>query len=783
MKQCLSLLCALLFAASLHAQYNIYVAPYGKDSNDGSLRMPLQTLSAALQKVGNAPVTDVQILLRAGTYLLKKTLLITPEVLNGRVLTIQSYQQEEVIINSLLPVDAKWQPWKKHLLKATIGKGLSLDQLYCNGRPLPMARYPNTDSTQSIFYGTAADAISAARIQRWASPAGGYVHALHQGMWGGFHYRITGKDRQGQLLLEGGWQNNRPAPMHAQYRFVENIPEELDAPGEWYYDATTGDLYIYPPQGVPMPGAVLARTLLDDLIHITGTEVSPVSQVTIRGIRFTGTNRTFMRTREPLLRSDWTIYRGGAILVSGSQHIRITDCDFSYLGGNALFVSHYNRDVQISGNHIHHTGGNAIAFVGDTSAVRSPLFRYADTLALVRLDTISGPLNGRYPDSCAATDNLIHHIGTIEKQVAGVQISMARRISVQHNSIYEVPRAGINVGDGCWGGHDIAFNDVFNTVLETSDHGAFNSWGRDRYWVPGIHETDERVARYPRLPLLDATEPVLLHDNRFQCAHGWDIDLDDGSSNYRIYNNVCLQGGLKLREGYRRIVWNNVLVNNTFHPHVWYLHSGDVFRHNIVGGSYAPIRVRSWGTGVDSNLLPTPAALAAAQKNGTDSHSEAADPGFLAPSHGNYQVGEGSPALKMGFVNFSMADFGVSSARLKALALRPLLPHAQATATAAVSVDTLRWAGARLKNITTLGERSAAGLYDQDGVLVLQVSADSPAAKSGLKTGDVIRKVNGRPVTSLSALQELIKSLSWQLSTDLLLIRDQQEKTLDLHLR
>jgi hypothetical protein len=34
--------------------------------------------------------------------------------------------------------------------------------------------------------------------------------------------------------------------------------------------------------------------------------------------------------------------------------------------------------------------------------------------------------------------------------------------------------------------------------------------------------------------------------------------LDDGSSNYQIYNNLCLNGGIKLREGFYRTVENNI---------------------------------------------------------------------------------------------------------------------------------------------------------------------------------------------------------------------------------
>jgi hypothetical protein len=63
-------------------------------------------------------------------------------------------------------------------------------------------------------------------------------------------------------------------------------------------------------------------------------------------------------------------------------------------------------------------------------------------------------------------------------------------------------------------------------------------------------------------------KPIILRNNRFRCDHGWDIDLEDGSSNYLIYNNLCLNGGIKLREGVSRVVENNIMVNNTFHPHV-----------------------------------------------------------------------------------------------------------------------------------------------------------------------------------------------------------------------
>ena len=48
---------------------------------------------------------------------------------------------------------------------------------------------------------------------------------------------------------------------------------------------------------------------------------------------------------------------------------------------------------------------------------------------------------------------------------------MASEITVRDCSVYDTARAGINIGDGAWGGHLIERCDVFDTVLETHDHG------------------------------------------------------------------------------------------------------------------------------------------------------------------------------------------------------------------------------------------------------------------------------------------------------------------------
>ena len=779
-----NLLIFFLLSASygLTAQTTFYVSPKGSDNNPGSIAKPFATIDAALSNVASAKEKKVVIQLREGVYRPAETIKITTGLLAGHELTITSYQTEKVIISGAKEIHPQWTSWKGPIMKANVGTGLSFDRLLCNGRSLPMARYPNYDSSQKIFNGTAPDAVSKERVKNWKDPAGGYIHVLHEGMWGSFDYRIVGKYSDDSLQLEGGWQNNRPAPWHKLYRFVENIFEELDAPGEWYYNRQEGTLYLYPPKNINIKTASFERSDVNEIITIKGDEKQPVQNVIINGIQFTGTNRTFMLTKEPLLRSDWTIYRGGAVLIDGTKNIQITNCIFNELGGNAIFVSNYNDSTYIAHNNIHTIGANAIAFVGDPNAVRSPSFRYEQFIPVAEIDKTPGPKGNDFPQNCKVYDNLIHDIGTIEKQVAGIEISMSMDIQVSHNTIYNVPRSGINIGDGCWGGNIIEFNDVFNTVLETGDHGAFNSWGRDRFWLPDIKKVDSIVQLYPTLPLLDVIKPNILRNNRFYCAHGWDIDLDDGSGNYHIYDNVCLNGGLKLREGYNRIVENNVIVNNTFHPHVWYRNSMDVFRHNIVMSDYAPIMVDYWGKEIDSNFFLQKPSLIAAQQNGTDQHSDFGDPNFIDAKAGNYNIKPGSKALKTGFKNFPVNDFGVISPVLKKQATRPVIADIKIINNNKEGAKT-EWLGATIKNVETLGEQSAAGLPDKTGVLVLRVATGSLAEKSGLKQGDVIRKIDTKTISNVGEMLTNLQVQFWLSQAPATIMRNQKEEEVTLHLK
>ncbi|HVW60399.1 MAG TPA: hypothetical protein VHC48_10200, partial [Puia sp.] len=306
----LLLFVAAITAASLgYAQDKIYVSVAGNDRGPGTIDRPLKTISTALNRAADK-TGDLTIYIMAGQYSLDSTINISSETYRLHSLMIEAYHGGKVEITGSIRIKPVWQPYKNGILKAHVDLKDAPDQLFFNGKSLSMARYPNYDSNAGVYHGTAADAFSSQRARSWKDPAGGYMHALHAGEWGDFHYLITGKNAGDSLEYEGGWQNNRPAKMHTRYRFVENIFEELDAPGEWFYDKHTKTMYLYPPPDADLKTADLSVSRLTDLIHINGTPQHPVRNITIRGIVFTQTARTFMLVKEPLLRSDWRIYRG-----------------------------------------------------------------------------------------------------------------------------------------------------------------------------------------------------------------------------------------------------------------------------------------------------------------------------------------------------------------------------------------------------------------------------------------------------------------------------------------
>jgi len=774
----------------------IFVSPAGNDKNPGTKEKPVASFIRAQMLARKIPAgSNVEVIFASGIYYLPQTIRFTGED-NRQSVTFRAEEEGKAILSGGSLLKLKWEPAGKGIFVAEVSGNPVIDQLYINHSRQRMARFPNAIPGKNVFdtwelthkanADSTTDPLTPERIARWKNPEGGYIHAMHAALWGDMHWLIKGKNADGTLNYEGGWQNNRPSPMHKVYRMVENIFEELDAPGEWFFNAKAQKIYYMPEQGMDLATAKVEIVRLRHLVEFSGTREKPVRSVHLKGFVFRHAARTFMDNKEPLLRSDWTVYRGGTVVYNGAEDCIIEDCEFDQVGGNTIFVNNYNRRITIRGCYIHHSGANGIAFVGDPATVRSPIFRYGRQ-DFAAIDRTPGPKGDNFPEDCLVEDCLITMTGRDEKQTAPVHISMSHKIRVNHCSIYDVPRAGININEGTFGGHIIENCDIFNTVLETGDHGSFNSWGRDRFWTPDINETVPEVTKDPGLPYLDMLESNIIRNSRWRCDHGWDIDLDDGSTNYQIYNNLLLNGGLKMREGYHRTATNNVIINNGLHPHAWYSNCGDVFKNNIVFKACQPAvmdrsnaRDGKWGKELDYNFfVATKKVMTKYAVNGCEENSLNGNPLFTDPSRGDFRVSENSPALKTGFVNFPMDQFGVTKPSLKALAKTPEIPAFTIKIVEEVeNVVKISSTWMQIPLIEPAGaELSAFGVsFDSGGVALPVVPQNSEAYNLGFRSGDLIQEINGTGIKTIQKLSEYISAQSKETKKHVFMIIRNQGK-------
>ena len=135
------------------------------------------------------------------------------------------------------------------------------------------------------------------------------VHMFHGGLWGGWQYQLRDQDSKSHSLLfshgnvysnlshelnlasesdtpnfhsvmlairshsltpPGGYQEGRGSGIRSNHYFVENIFEELDAPGEWFHDPVGEKLYFWP--NTTQPFKEVVAPIISAIVRVQGAE-------------------------------------------------------------------------------------------------------------------------------------------------------------------------------------------------------------------------------------------------------------------------------------------------------------------------------------------------------------------------------------------------------------------------------------------------------------------------------------------------------------------------------
>jgi hypothetical protein len=227
---------------------------------------------------------------------------------------------------------------------------------------------------------------------------------------------------------------------------VENIREELDEAGEWFYDEKAEKMYFWP--NGTFGGDVnderynasvgdVVVPLLDSVVAITGSATGsdpsdPASTVatdiSFKGFEFTETRATFLEQYEVPSGGDWSIHRGGAFFVEGAENVTVDNCSFNQTGGNAVFFSNHVTDSSVSNSEFVYVGDSALALVGKT-------------------DLVDGT-KPTYPNRNTFSNNHIHEVGIYGKQTSCFFQALAANTTLSDSVCYNGPRAGVNFNDG-----------------------------------------------------------------------------------------------------------------------------------------------------------------------------------------------------------------------------------------------------------------------------------------------------------------------------------------------
>ena len=272
-------------------------------AEDGPPGQPRLSLNEALAKAaalhGQWPVGAAGIMLQPGDYVLDEPLRIgaehaylllaakpgTVRLLGGKIIPPSALKPlaDDDPLASRFPkavrahirtADLKALGVKEiaPLVEAGFGRGRTSGhtQLYIDHKPMPIARYPNEG------YLKIAKALDGRRMttadprpKAWATTKGAWAYGYWVHDWADSYEPVEAFDAKTGVITLGG----RKGPVYglkAGQRFCFlNVPEELDAPGEWIIDPKTGRLYAYPPAG-SAGKEVAVSTLGEPMIIVKG---------------------------------------------------------------------------------------------------------------------------------------------------------------------------------------------------------------------------------------------------------------------------------------------------------------------------------------------------------------------------------------------------------------------------------------------------------------------------------------------------------------------------------
>ncbi|GAA5179657.1 hypothetical protein GCM10023322_10260 [Rugosimonospora acidiphila] len=510
-------------------------------------------------------------------------------------------------------------------------------------------------------------------------------------------------------------RTNTEAFQTSNYFFVSGVRAELDTPGEFYLDPTTGRLDYLPLPGQDPSTSVFLAPRLDRLVNLTGdaTGTARVQWVRFHGLTFSHTTAA----------RDYPSYRSptdAAIQLDCAWHCTIDRCHITAVDGYGIWLHLDSCQNTISDNEIDDTGVGGVLLSAaslDYGIVYDPRPEVANY----------APLRNSF------VRNHIHHGGMVRVVAAGFNLgsrpestALSAGNLIAFNHVHDMPRQGVFAFRN-QGGNIIAYNNLHDLVTATADAGAINfavmtnlaaaNLVRNNVvdHVPGLFRFGEaNINPYGFGLYIDQNTSNSWSENNLVTGASYSMFVDGGAHNV-LFNSIAADPGqlwyadvagiLRDNRSIRNVVANTTTgVPSAAGADSYFLSAAAPFA-SVLAATPSLIVASDlnvlWNAGPNVVVEPQK-TLAAWRARGEDPHSLAADPKFRAPAAGDYRLRPTSPALRLGMRPVDHANVGPTTAGAPAFDI---------TSMAAVHVEAAATRSADGRTATYTPQVSAAGLY------------------------------------------------------------------------
>lgn len=525
----------------------VYVAPDGSDTSDGSKAKPFATLQKARDAVRGIKSKGVNgpigVRIMPGEYTVTEALELTAED-SGTEQTPIVYRAEEKgkavfyggkhltgftpvadpAVLKRLPEEARGKVMQCYLKAQGITDYGELKvrgfgqpsppptlELYFNGKPMTLARWPNEgfvgikklieggskkEGKPSVF-----EYVSN-RHARWTQANDAWLFGYFHFLWADATIRIGSIDTEACTITSAepyhyGGRSMSTRQGIAYYAF--NLLEEIDAPGEWYLDREAGILYFYPPSDPDK------ATVEIGMLSVPMIRAENISDVRFEGLTF-------------------DLARYNCMLIKDSKRCLVAGCTVSRMAGNGITIRGGEQNGLL-GCDIHTIGRRATEVIGGDRETLTPGHHFVENCQIYSM----GRIDRTYTPAI---------------QLEGVGHRVA------HNLMYNAPSSVMRIEGN---DHLMEYNEVHSAVRESDDQGGMELFRNATY--RGV------VLRYNYYHNVGKS-------GKEAAVHGQAaIRFDDAISGMLVYGNLFVRGAngkfgaIQMNSGRDNVMDNNIFVD------------------------------------------------------------------------------------------------------------------------------------------------------------------------------------------------------------------------------